>query len=270
MGNVIAGTAQQMNALQNDMGAQNAAFKRIRESRQKGNKSTALPTSAIVEQQNQMMQAYINQVHPYSKQQMDMQQTQIHNRHQEPGRIRAHSDMKKGQVAMGLKSQGNPQVGNNSRDQLNQTTVLNGASGMQQFHSRGNSVSSNAIPMGLTNPNQKRSQSVDRNAPSFQFNQQHMQQHPQQLSAPQKGNGSSQHFIHEAIERKIERFSRQRNRGGLILGSSTNAAQAVYSQHLVNNFNGNAPAPGQPGARQQMQEQRNFKGNPKNANDPNP
>jgi hypothetical protein len=55
------------------MGTQNAAFKRIRESRQKGNKSAALPTSAIVEQQNQMMQAYINQVHPYSKQQIEMQ-----------------------------------------------------------------------------------------------------------------------------------------------------------------------------------------------------
>lgn len=53
---------QPMNALQSDIGVttQNPAFKRIRESRQKGNKSVNLATGAIVDQQNQMMQAYIN------------------------------------------------------------------------------------------------------------------------------------------------------------------------------------------------------------------
>ena len=75
---------------------ENAAFKRIRESRQKGNKSVALPTGAIVEQQNQMMQAYINTAHPYGKANSDYSSGQAPmGRGQEPGRIRAHSDMKK-------------------------------------------------------------------------------------------------------------------------------------------------------------------------------
>ena len=45
--NSMVSGPQPMNALQSDMGVtphQNPAFKRIRESRQKGNKSVALPT----------------------------------------------------------------------------------------------------------------------------------------------------------------------------------------------------------------------------------
>ena len=48
-------------------------------------------------------------------------------------------------------------------------------------------------------------------------------------------SNNNAHFIHEAIERKIERFSRQRNRGAMTVGS-TNAAQQVYSQHLTNTY----------------------------------
>jgi hypothetical protein len=50
-------------------------------------------------------------------------------------------------------------------------------------------------------------------------------------SSTKQANGQS-HYIHDAIERKIERFSRQRNRGALIVGS-TNAAAQVYSQPLT-------------------------------------
>jgi hypothetical protein len=33
-------------------------------------------------------------------------------------------------------------------------------------------------------------------------------------------NNGQTHFIHDAIERKIERFSRQRNRGTLAVGGT--------------------------------------------------
>ena len=108
---------QPMNALQSDIGVTNTnpAFKRIRESRQKGNKSVALPTGQIVDQQNQMMQAYINQAHPYNKP-IDGVQNPVSNRTQEAGRIRAHSDMKKGQISINAKGHNNLQMVNNSRD----------------------------------------------------------------------------------------------------------------------------------------------------------
>ena len=106
--------------------------------------------------------------------------------------------------------------------------------------------------MGLSGPSQKRSQSVDKNAPHFhQYSQnpafaqsahfgpsQSMQNanQSQQVSASQGANSQAgkdpknAHFIHEAIERKIERFSRQRNRGGIHL-----------SQGVANN-NGQGPS----------------------------
>ena len=59
--------------------------------------------------------------------------------------------MKKGQISIGAKGHNNLQMANNSRDQLNQTTVLTGGTGMQQFHSRGNSVGGNNMAMALPN-----------------------------------------------------------------------------------------------------------------------
>ena len=60
-----------------------------------------------------------------------------------------------------------------SRDQLNQTTVLSGQTGVGKFHSRGNSVGGNMVINMPGQATQKRSQSVDRNAPSYQqYNQQ--------------------------------------------------------------------------------------------------
>ena len=113
--------------------------------------------------------------------------------------------------------------------------------------------------LGIPGHSQKRSQSVDKNAPHFaHFNQSQnfapsahfgpnqqqnvqmqQQQQPQQpqVGAASKDPKGGQHFIHEAIERKIERFSRQRNRGGLHMSQGASPAAAVqgnvYAQPLV-------------------------------------
>ena len=83
---------------------------------------------------------------------------------------------------------------------------------------------------------QKRSQSVDRNAPHLKLNPNAIGYSKEKSPAnilvsellpnnqfgvqPNAING--QHFIHDAIERKIERFSRQRHRGTLIIGNPSN------------------------------------------------
>jgi len=87
-------------------------------------------------------------------------------------RLRAHTDMKKTGLGIGVKIHGVQ----NSREHLNQTTVLAGnpqnshlSQGIQQFHSRGNSIT--GTNLGLNIPGQKRSQSVDKNSAHFhQFN----------------------------------------------------------------------------------------------------
>ena len=64
-----------------------------------------------------MMQAYINQAHPYNKSNIEGTQNQVPaNRTTEPGRIRAHSDMKKGQISIAAKAHNNIQMANNSRE----------------------------------------------------------------------------------------------------------------------------------------------------------
>jgi hypothetical protein len=68
-------------------------------------------------------------------------------------RIRAHTDLKKTGIQIGVKMHGIQ----SSREQLNQTTVLAGnpqnahlSQGIQQFHSRGNSI--NGKNLGLAIP----------------------------------------------------------------------------------------------------------------------
>lgn len=179
------------------------------------------------------------------------------SRQGEPVRIRAHTDLKKSGMSLGMKLHGIQ----NSREQLNQTTALTGSSqathlsqGIQQFHSRGNSISAVNMGLGIPGQGQKRSQSVDKNSAHYHFNHAAFQQAahfgvgamggqqqqpgipivnqsqpvPVGGQHPQSKDPKSPHFIHEAIERKIERFSRQRNRGGLSMGSSQ-TAQAVYN-----------------------------------------
>ena len=65
--------------------------------------------SQVVDQQNQIMQAYINQsvgLKPVNNAQMDMQGYQGPGpvRATEPGRMRAHTDLKKGGIPIGMKA----------------------------------------------------------------------------------------------------------------------------------------------------------------------
>lgn len=74
--------------------------------------------------------------------------------------MRAHTDLKKTGIQIGVKMH----AIQNSRDQLNQTTVLAGnpqnthlSQGIQQFHSRGNSINNKNMALGVPPQNQKRS-----------------------------------------------------------------------------------------------------------------
>ena len=121
-------------------------------------------------QNQQFMQAYINQTVTMNPKNTDYSGPNGQIRATEPMRIRAHTDMKKTGIQIGVKIHGVQ----NSREHLNQTTVLAGnpqnthlSQGIQQFHSRGNSISGTNMGIGIPVQNQKRSQSVDKNAPHF-------------------------------------------------------------------------------------------------------
>ena len=74
------------------------------------------------EQQNQLMQAYINQTVTMNQKASEFAGPNGQIRATEPMRIRAHSDLKKTGIQIGVKIHGVQ----NSREHLNQTTVLAG------------------------------------------------------------------------------------------------------------------------------------------------
>jgi len=94
-------------------------IKRIRDSRQRANKSIPMGSS---DPQNQLMQAYINSTVTASQKTSGFVAPSGQIRATEPMRIRAHSDLKKTGIQIGVKIQGVQ----NSRKQLNQTTILAG------------------------------------------------------------------------------------------------------------------------------------------------